>query len=320
MKRIGIATTGGDAPGMNTAIRALTRLAQDNGIEVYGFEKGWEGMLHDQYQILTTRSVGGIIHQGGTILQTSRSDALRHEDSKAKIVEILQSHNIEGLIVLGGNGSFRASYVLSQEIDIPIIGIPATIDNDVYGSDETIGFDTAVNSAIEQIDKIRDTATSNDRLFITEVMGRDHGYIALHVGVSVGAEVILVPEIEVDVSEIIETIKANIEKGKKSGIIVMAEGVGDCRELADQIAEKTPVTVRINVLGYTQRGGSPTARSRVLATVFAREAIDLMLSGIGNRIVVHKDGDVSSIPLDQAGLKSKTMDSEFIELYKVLAS
>ena len=300
MKNIGIVTSGGDAPGMNAAIRAVVRIAHTKNIEVLGFERGWEGLMTNTSRLLTPRSVGGILQLGGTILRTSRCPEFKTKRGITKAAENLASNNIHGLVVVGGNGSFKGALELSRETKALMVGIPATIDNDVFGSDETIGFDTAVNTAVTEIDRIRDTAISHERVFIVEVMGRRRGFLALTVGLTAGAEVILVPEVKTDTEEILRTIKESNTKGKKSGIIVSSEGVGDIRKLAIEIEQETGGEVRLTILGYAQRGGSPTARSRLLASLFANHAVELLSNGKGNRIVGLQKGGLTSVDLEKS--------------------
>ncbi|MFH1821677.1 MAG: ATP-dependent 6-phosphofructokinase, partial [Methanobacteriota archaeon] len=247
LKTIGLVTSGGDAPGMNAAIRAVVRKANHNNFRVIGFERGWEGLLNNTYICLDSRSVSGIIQRGGSMLRTSRSQAIKTKAGIKKAAQTLALHGIGGLIVIGGDGSFRGASELSKETDALMVGIPATIDNDVFGTDETIGFDTAVNTAVSMIDKIRDTAASHERIFVVEVMGRTKGFLASTVGLAVGAEMILVPEQKYKLEKIIETMKENKAKGKKSGIIVAAEGVGDNRRLAKEIEKTTGSEVRLSV-------------------------------------------------------------------------
>ncbi|MHA2501665.1 MAG: ATP-dependent 6-phosphofructokinase [Candidatus Kariarchaeaceae archaeon] len=324
MKKIGIATTGGDAPGMNAAIRAITRLASAHDIDVIGFEAGWDGLFANRYQKLTKRSVGGILHQGGTILRTSRSKVLHTEEGREKCAENLLINDIDGFFVIGGNGSMMAANLLSQHIShVPFIGIPGSIDNDVFGTDETFGFDSAVNTAVGQIDKIRDTAQSHDRIFITEVMGRKHGFIALDVGIAVGASYILVPEEPAadQIDDILATIRSNQDVGKKSGIIVAAEGVDmDCRDLASVIERQTDTTVRINILGYSQRGGSPTARSRLLATLYAKEGVRQILENPSNQMMGLTKGEIVGRNLDDIVGKERVINMSRLQYYRVLAS
>lgn len=320
MKTLGIVTSGGDAPGMNAAIRAVTRLAYARGFQVLGFERGWEGLMRNRFRRLDPRSVGGIIQSGGTILLTSRCPEFKTAEGVRKAAENLAADNVEGLVVIGGDGSFRGALELSRETDTLIVGVPATIDNDVYGTDETIGFDTAVNTAVAEIDKIRDTAISHERIFVVEVMGRKRGFLALAVGLTVGAEVILVPEVPVNMEEVYRTVKENAAKGKRSGIIVTAEGVGDTRKIASQIEQNTGAEVRLSIVGYAQRGGSPTARSRLLASLFAEEAVQLISQGVGNRVVGLQKGEITNISLEESCKNQKSLDVQLLRLAKTLAT
>ncbi len=318
-RTIGVVTTGGDAPGMNAAIRAITRVAHSKGLQVVGFERGWEGLITHSFRHLTPRSVGGIIQLGGTILHTARCPEFRTQEGLLKAAKTLKEHQICGLVVIGGDGSFRGALELSKYSDTQMAGIPATIDNDIYGTEETIGFDTAVNTAVNEIDKIRDTAISHERIFIVEVMGRQRGFLALTVGITVGAEIILLPENKCSLDRVVETLKDNARKGKKAGIIVAAEGCGKVSEVAKEIEDKTGSEVRLTILGYVQRGGTPTARSRLLASLFAERAVDLLASRDGNRVVSLLNGKVSSIPLEEVCTKSKAIDMSLLKLNDMLA-
>ncbi len=320
MKHVGIVTSGGDAPGMNAAIRGLVRLSALKGFEIIGFERGWEGLLTNETRHLGPRSVGGVLNLGGTLLHTSRSPRFKQHGSLEQAAETLLENKIDCLFVIGGNGSFRGTQDLSQHTDTQLIGLPASIDNDVYGTDETIGFDTAVNTAVAEIDKIRDTALSHERTFIVEVMGRARGFLAMTVGLNVGAEIILVPEVKMDKKEIIRTLRENAEKGKKSSIIVAAEGFGDTRELAIDIERSEKTEVRLTVLGYVQRGGSPTARSRTLAFTFAEKAVDLLSQKSGNHIVALKDGEVTSVSLEETCKHRKKLDLSLLKLAERLST
>jgi 6-phosphofructokinase 1 len=320
MKHVGIVTSGGDAPGMNAAIRGLVRLSVLRNLEVIGFERGWEGLLTNEARHLGPRSVGGILNVGGTILHTSRSPQFKQQESLKQAAKTLRDNKIDCLFVIGGNGSFKGAFDLSRHTDTRLIGVPASIDNDVYGTDETIGFDTAVNTAVSEIDKIRDTALSHERTFIVEVMGRARGFLALTVGLNVGAEVILVPEVKIGKREIIRTLRENAEKGKKSSIIVAAEGIGDTRKLAAEIEQSEKTEVRLTVLGYVQRGGSPTARSRTLAFVFAEKAIELLSEDSGNNIVALRGGEVTCVPLEETCKHRKKLDIRLLELAKQLST
>ena len=320
MKTIGVVTSGGDAPGMNAAIRAVTRIACGRNLEVLGFEKGWEGVLTNKFRHLTPRSVGGIIQLGGTILHTSRSLEFKKEECLEQAAHNLSSSGVEGLIVIGGDGSFRGALDLSRKTKSLMVGIPATIDNDVFGTDETIGFDTAVNTAVAEIDKIRDTAISHERIFIVEVMGRQRGFLAVTVGITVGAEIILVPENKCKMDQVLAVIKENANKGKRAGIIVAAEGCGNVSAIANEIEEKTGSEVRLTILGYVQRGGSPTARSRLLASLFAEKAVDLLCQGKDNRVAVLQKGVVTSIELEKSCRGKKPLDFRLMKLAGMLAT
>jgi len=320
MKKIGLVTSGGDAPGMNAAIRAVVRVAYSQGLEVVGFERGWEGLLTNTFRRLTPRNVGGILHLGGTILYTSRSPMFRETEGVRKAAETLALNNVDGLVVVGGDGSLRGALELSKETDSLIVGVPATIDNDVFGTDETIGFDSAVNTAITEIDKIRDTANSHDRVFIVEVMGRKRGFLALTIGLTVGAEIILVPEVAYSLDQIVRTLEKSAAKGKKSGIIVAAEGIGDTHKLVSEIEEKAGVEVRLSVTGYAQRGGNPTARSRLLANLFGNKAVELLMNKQGNRMVRLEEGKVTSIDLKEVCSNEKQLDLTLMKLAQTLAT
>jgi len=320
LKKIGVVTSGGDAPGMNAAIRAVVRIGHSKNFKVLGYERGWEGLLTNTFKQLTPRSVGGIIQLGGTILRTSRCPQFGKREGIRKAAETLALNNVYGLIVIGGNGSFKGALELSKETDTLMVGVPATIDNDVFGTDETIGFDTAVNTAVTEIDKIRDTAISHERVFIVEVMGRTRGFLAATVGLTVGAEVILVPEVKHKKENIFKTLKENSAKGKRSGIIVAAEGIGDTRKLAKEIEEDTGAEVRLSILGYAQRGGNPTARSRLLASLFANKAVELLSEEQGNRIVGLQMGKTTSIQLEKSCKIEKPLDLDLLKLANILAT
>jgi len=320
MKTIGVVTSGGDASGMNAAIRAVTRLASAKGFEVLGFERGWEGLLTGTFRVLTPRSVGGIIQQGGTILLTSRCEEFRKKEGLRKAAETLAKNKVSGLAVIGGNGSFQGALELSKHTDTQLVGIPATIDNDVYGTDETIGFDTAVNTAVAEIDKIRDTAISHERIFIVEVMGRTRGFLASTVGLTVGAEIILVPEVKYDRTKILKILRENTAKGKRSGIIVAAEGTGDTRHLAAELERATGSEVRLSIVGYSQRGGSPTARSRLLANLFGEKAVELLAHRESNGIVGLQKGKITSTQLEKSCANEKPLDQSLLRLAQALAT
>ena len=318
-KTMGIVTSGGDAPGMNAAIRAVTRIGHSMGLQVIGFERGWDGLLSNCYKKLTPRSVGGIIQLGGTMLHTLRCPAFEEPGGVEKSAETLRQNNVDALVVIGGDGSFRGALALGKKSDTLMVGIPATIDNDVYGTDETIGFDTAVNTAVDTIDKIRDTAISHERIFIVEVMGRKRGFIALEVGMCVGAEVILIPENPMRLEAICSKMNDNAKKGKRAGIIVAAEGFGNSSEIAQEIQRQTEFEVRLSILGYSQRGGSPTARSRLLASLFAERAVELVCEGKGNMAVGLERGVVTHLDLEKAANNRKHLDLRLLKVADMLS-
>jgi 6-phosphofructokinase 1 len=318
-KTIGVVTSGGDAPGMNAAIRAVTRVGHSMGLQVIGFERGWDGLLSNCYKKLTPRSVGGIIQLGGTILHTLRCPTFEQPGGVETGAETLRQNNIDALVVIGGDGSFRGALALSKKSDALMIGIPATIDNDVYGTDETIGFDTAVNTAVESIDKIRDTAISHERIFIVEVMGRKRGFLALEVGMCVGAEVILIPENPMRLEDISGKMNDNAKKGKRAGIIVAAEGFGNSSEIAKEIQRQTEFEVRLSILGYSQRGGSPTARSRLLASLFAERAVELVCEGKSNLAVGLERGAITHFDLEKAANNRKHLDLRLLKVAEMLS-
>jgi len=319
LKTIGVVTPGGDAPGMNAAIRAVTRIAHSRKLQVLGFERGWDGLLTNTYKRLTPRTVGGIIQLGGTMLHTLRCPEFEKAEGVELAAETLDLNEVNGLVVIGGDGSFRGALELGRESDTLMVGIPATIDNDVFGTDETVGFDTAVNTAVAAIDKIRDTAISHERVFIVEVMGRKRGFLALEVGIAIGAEVILIPERECKATQIVDVIRENAHKGKRAGIIVAAEGIGDTSKLAKAIAKKTGFEVRLSILGYAQRGGSPTARSRLLASLFAEKAVDLLCEEQGSSLVGLQNGTIASIDLKKSCETQKPLDLRLLKLAEMLA-
>ncbi|MBM7597721.1 6-phosphofructokinase 1 [Virgibacillus halotolerans] len=284
MKKIGVLTSGGDAPGMNAAIRAVVRKAIYHNMEIFGIKNGFQGLIEGNIKKMELGSVGDIIQRGGTLLRSARSAEFKTDAGQQKGIDQLKKHGIEGLIIIGGDGSFRGAQKLTEK-GFPCIGVPATIDNDIAGTDFTIGFDTALNTIIEAIDKIRDTATSHERTYIIEVMGRDAGDLALWAGLSGGAESILIPEKQEDFEDIVDRLKRGHERGKKHSIIVVAEGVGSGFDYGERIQEATDLETRVTVLGYIQRGGSPTASDRVLASRLGAKAVDLILAGEAGRMV-----------------------------------
>lgn len=321
IKRIGLYTSGGDAPGMNAAIRAVVRVAYSLNIEVLGISQGYIGMIENLIKPIQIRDVANIIQRGGTVLKTGRSSDFHKPEVRARAAETIKAHNIDGMICVGGDGSFRGAHALWKEHKIPIVGIPGTIDNDIFGSDLTIGFDTAVNTALDAIDKIRDTADSHDRVFIVEVMGRNSGFIACHVGLSGGAEEIFVPDGNTNIEKSIDRIKESIKKGKRSSIIITAEGQkpGRAYDLADAIRKKSGIDPKICILGHIQRGGSPTSVDRVLASRMGSAAIDNLSKGFCD-IMIGSDGpNLVQVPLELATTKEKRSPLEYVQLSQILA-
>ena len=313
MKTIGVLTSGGDAPGMNAAIRAVVRTAVSLGMNVKGVKSGYSGLVHDEVVDLDARAVSDIISRGGTMLYTARSKRFMTEEGMASAIETCKKHGIEGLVVIGGDGSFRGARDLSNR-GIPCVGVPGTIDNDISSTEYTIGFDTAMNTAVEMIDKIRDTAQSHHRCSVIEVMGRHAGYIALQVGIATGATAILVPEIPVDLESVVNKIVEVEKTGKKHFIIVVAEGVGGVDKIAEYIQEKTGIDSRATVLGHVQRGGNPTVRDRVRATQMGSAAVHLLYNGIGNRVVAYRRGEIVDFDIYEALAMTKTFDAGMIDV------
>lgn len=289
MKKIGVLTSGGDAPGMNAAIRAVVRKSIYHGLEAYGVYQGFSGLLAGNIKKLELGSVGDIIQRGGTMLRSARCPEFEQKEVQKKGIEQLRKFGLDGLVVIGGNGSFMGARALT-ELGFPCIGVPATIDNDIPGTQFTIGFDTALNTVLDAIDRIRDTATSHERTFIIEVMGRDAGDIALWAGLAGGAETILVPEEDYNMSDIAERLKSGQERGKEHSIIVVAEGVSSGPKFAEELFEKTGIETRVSVLGHIQRGGTPTGSDRVLASRLGAKAVELLMEGKGGLAVgIEKD-------------------------------
>ena len=296
MKRIAVLTSGGDAPGMNAAIRAVVRRAVFNGLEVIGVRHGYQGLIDNNMIPMGVSSVGDIIQRGGTILRTARCEEFKTEAGRRLALENLERNDVEALVAIGGDGTFRGAVELGK-MGFPVVGVPGTIDNDIYGTENTIGFDTAVNTVIEAIDKIRDTATSHERTYVIEVMGRDSGYIALYAGLAGGAESILVPEHPFNMDGIITRMKMGLKRGKVHSIIVVAEGVASGAEVAKMIQERTGLETRASVLGYIQRGGAPTADDRILGCRMGAKAVDLLLDHKWNMMTAQQAGQVVAVPL-----------------------
>ena len=313
MKKIGVLTSGGDAPGMNAAIRAVVRTGASLGMEVVGIKSGYSGLIRGEFVNLGPRDVSDIISRGGTMLYTARSKTFQTEEGMAAAVKWCKDCGIEGIVVIGGDGSFRGARDLSNR-GIPCVGIPGTIDNDIASTEYTIGFDTAMNTAVEMIDKIRDTAQSHHRCSVIEVMGRHAGYIALQVGIATGASAVLVPEIPVDIEKIADKINSIEKTGKKHFIVVVAEGVGGVDKIAELIQEKTGIDSRATVLGHVQRGGNPTVRDRVRATQMGSAAVHLLANGIGNRVVAYRRGEIVDFDIFEALSMTKTFDEGMIDV------
>ncbi|MFD2639865.1 6-phosphofructokinase [Piscibacillus salipiscarius] len=318
MKRIGILTSGGDAPGMNAAIRSVVRSSIFHELEIYGIYYGYQGLIDGQIKPLHIGSVGDIIQRGGTMLYSSRSEEFKTEKGRQKAIEQLKKHGIEGLIVIGGDGSFRGAQKLTEE-GFPCIGIPGTIDNDIPGTDHTIGFDTALNTVIQAVDKIRDTATSHERIYVIEVMGRDAGDLALWSGVAAGAESILIPEYPYNLDEVTDKIKRGHDRGKRHSIIMVAEGVGSASDIADQIKDDLQVETRVTVLGHTQRGGSPTAFDRVLAGRLGAYSVDLLLEGQAGRMVGVQNNELVHHDIIDALKKTNEISKDLYKLSNQLS-
>lgn len=310
IKSIGVLTSGGDAPGMNAAIRAVVRTALGKGLTVQGIRRGYHGLLREEIISMNARDVSDTIQRGGTILQTARCQAMRTEDGQRKAAGILKKYGIEGLVVIGGDGSFAGAQKLS-DLGINTIGIPGTIDLDIGCTEYTIGFDTAVNTAMQAIDKVRDTSTSHERCSIIEVMGRDAGYLALWCGIANGAEQILMPEEhDYDEQQIVANIMENRNRGKKHYIIINAEGIGDSINMAKRIEEATGMETRATILGHMQRGGSPTCKDRVYASIMGAKAVELLCEGKTNRVVGYKHGQYIDFDINEA-LKMKKMIPDY---------
>jgi 6-phosphofructokinase 1 len=320
--KIGVLSSGGDSPGMNAAIRAVVRTGIYYKLDVFGIHRGYSGIIDNDIEPMVSRSVANIIQRGGTILKTARSKEFFTKEGRQKAYENLKKLGIDGLVIIGGDGSFRGAQTFSNEFDIPCIGIPGTIDKDIAGTDFTIGFDTAVNTAIEAIDKIRDTADAHDRLFIVEVMGRDAGYIALHSGIATGAENILLPEAKTNIETLIQSLTTNEKRKKLVNLIVVAEGdkLG-ANQLAEVLKERIPqLDTRICVLGHIQRGGSPTCLDRLIASRMGYHAVESLIHGRFNVMIGILNNKVNYLPLDRAVKEKQTFSSDWMKIVKILSS
>lgn len=321
--KIGVMTSGGDAPGMNAAIRAVVRTSIHYGLEVYGIMRGYQGLIEDDIFKMSSRSVANIIQRGGTILKTARCLEFLEKEGRQKAYENLKKRGIDGLVVIGGDGSFRGAVKFSQEFDIPCIGLAGTIDKDISGTDFTIGFDTAVNTAVEAIDKVRDTMDAHDRVFVIEVMGRDAGYIALHSGIATGAENILIPERKTDMNAIIKSLKEKERRKKLVNLIVVAEGddFGGANEVSRVLQENlSKADIRVCILGHIQRGGSPSCIDRIIASRMGFHAVESLMEGRYNVFVGIQNNKMNYIPLEQAVKTKGTISEEWLKIVKILAS
>jgi 6-phosphofructokinase 1 len=322
LKTIGVMTSGGDSPGMNAAIRAVVRVAVTQGLSVIGIRQGYLGLLKKQTMPLELRSVANILQRGGTFLKTGRCLEFFKPESRAVAAGNAKELGIDGLVVIGGDGSYNGAHLLWQEHGIPVVGVPGTIDNDINGTDLTIGYDTAVNTALDAIDRIRDTAASHDRLFIVEVMGRESGHIAIEVGLAGGAEEIFIPENPVTVDEAVQHVKRGLARGKTSSILVAAEGQkpGRAYDLAESIRKKTGFEAKVCVLGHIQRGGAPTAADRNLASRMGSAAVQVLKSGHSDVMICIQAGKIVMMPIEVAFSAKRPVPSELVDLAKVLAN
>ncbi len=321
VERIAVFTSGGDSPGMNACIRAVVRSCIHYEKEVFGIRRGYSGMIEGDIFRMNSRSVSGIIQRGGTILKSARSEAFRTKEGRKKAYEKLQEHAIDAIVVIGGDGSFTGANIFSEEYGVRVIGIPGTIDNDLYGTDYTIGYDTATNTVIEAIDKIKDTADAHDRLFFVEVMGRDAGFIALKAGISCGAEAILIPEEKATIEDLIDTLRKG-RPSKNSSIVVVAEGdeLGGAIEIANQVNEEfTQYETKVTILGHLQRGGSPSCLDRVLASRLGLAAVEALLNKKSGLMVGVVNNEISFTPLAEAIKHNNTINMDLIRLSKIIS-
>lgn len=318
MKTIGVLTSGGDAPGMNAAIRAVVRMSIDKGIKVMGIRRGYHGLIRGEIEEMDRSSVADIIQRGGTVLRTARCEEFKTEAGREKAVNVLNVFGIEGLVVIGGDGSFRGAQYLSQ-MGIPSVGVPGSIDNDLAYTDYTIGFDTAVNTVLDAINKLRDTSTSHERVSIIEVMGRNCGDIALYAGLAGGAESIIVPEVGFNPEDVCKNIIEGKIRGKLHNIIVLAEGIGHASELAKSIEETTGLESRATILGHIQRGGSPSAFDRIIASRMGARAVELLEQNISSRVVGIKGNEIIDVDIDEALKMKKEIDHDMLKLAYILS-
>ena len=323
MKKIGVFTSGGDAPGMNACIRAIVRAAVYHGIEVYGIRRGYNGMIKGEISKLESYSVSNIIQKGGTILRSARSKDFTTKEGRKTAYEQLQRLGIEGLVAIGGDGTFTGANIFFEEYGIPTIGAPGTIDNDLYGTDYTIGYDTAVNTALDAIDKIRDTADSHDRVFFIEVMGRDSGYIAIPCAIGGGAEIVMIPETDTSIDYVVDTLRTGWSRSKTSFIVIIAEGgeAGSATEVAAKVQTALPhMDARVTILGHVQRGGSPTAADRMLASQLGIACVEGLLAGRKNEMAGIINSELTYTPFIDTITKDKLINPEFINMVNILSS
>ena len=322
VKKIAVLTSGGDSPGMNTALRAVVRTCAYKNIDCVGVSRGYQGLINDDIKTLKTRSVRGIINRGGTMLYSARSDEFRTKEGREKAFSNIKKHGIDGLVVIGGDGSFTGGLIFQKEFGIPVIGIPGTIDNDLYGTSHTLGYDTALNTVMDAIDKIRDTAISHDRLFFVEVMGRDAGHIALNSGIAIGAQEILIPEQNMGIEGLINSLKDSKKNGKTSSIVVVAEGDKTGKnvfDLARQVEEEFPkYEIRVSVLGHMQRGGSPSCFDRVLGTKMGVRAVEALIDGDSGKMIGIDNGKIVSTKLKKAIKGETKIDPELIRVSRIM--
>ena len=321
IQTIGVLTSGGDAPGMNAAIRAVTRAGICNGFKIKGIYRGWEGLINGDIKDLTTEDVSGIINRGGTILRTARSEAFRTYEGRQQAYENMKEHGIDALIAIGGNGTLSGAREFADEFDVPCIGLPGTIDNDLYGTDSTIGYDTTMNTIMECVDRIRDTAQSHERIFFVEVMGRDAGFLALSSAIACGAEAAIIPEEQTDEDQLAEFMKRGIRKSKKSCIVIVSESP-KCGAMyyADRVKKEFPeYDVRVSILGHLQRGGIPTAQDRILASCMGAGAIEALKRGQRNAMIGYRMGDAVLVPFSEAIRTDKGLDHRFVEVLNELS-
>lgn len=318
MRRIGVLTSGGDAPGMNAAIRAVVRKSIYHGLEVFGFRRGYYGLMNGDYESLRLGSVADIIHRGGTMLLTARAPEFLEMSGRQKAVRVIHESGIDALVVIGGDGSLRGAMEL-EKLGVSTVGIPGTIDNDIAGTDYTIGFDTAVSTVTEAINKVRDTATSHERIYVIEAMGRSAGYIALAAGLSGGAESILVPEIPFALEEVAERLQRGVKRGKLHSIILVAEGASSAMDVAARLRVLTKMDIRVTILGHVQRGGTPTSFDRILASRLGAAAIDLLRSGCHGHLIGLVKGEIKSTPYEEALSQEKIFPEDLYNLATILA-